>query len=175
MSKNITIAEGKTGKNFLNVNKLKIKTTDGDSSTWVPEDEANSYAKTSKLKAEKNGEYTPDSGVVGFSKVTVDVPTASKLETKTITENGTYNATDDSVDGYSSVTVNVEGNKGNLIEKSIIKNGTYLPSDDSTSTETVDGYSKIIVQVDGQQPVLNPDTSFNIPLTLSVLGYTPNT
>ena len=139
MSKNITIAEGKTGKNFLNVSKLKIKTTDGDSSTWIPEDEANSYAKTDELKVEKNGTYTPDSGVVGFSKVSVDVPTASKLDTKTITENGTYSAKDDSVDGYSSVTVNVENN---LIEKTVTENGTYDPKDDKAT-----GYSKIIVNV----------------------------
>ena len=151
MSKNITIAEGKTGKNFLNVSKLKIKTTDGDPSTWIPEDEANSYAKTSKLKAEKNGEYTPDSGVVGFSKVTVDVPTASKLETKTITANGTYNATDDSVDGYSSVTVNVEST-GKLVEKTITENGTYYPKDDKAK-----GFSKVTVNVKASGGVLVAD------------------
>lgn len=34
------------------------------------------------------------------------------LTTKTITENGTYSAVDDSANGYSSVTVNVEGGGG---------------------------------------------------------------
>lgn len=34
------------------------------------------------------------------------------LTTKTITENGTYLAVDDSANGYSSVTVNVEGGGG---------------------------------------------------------------
>ena len=34
---------------------------------------------------------------------------AKNLITKTITENGTYNATDDGVDGYSTVEVNVAG------------------------------------------------------------------
>ena len=36
----------------------------------------------------------------------------AKLITKSITENGTYNATDDSANGYSSVTVEVEGGGG---------------------------------------------------------------
>lgn len=36
----------------------------------------------------------------------------AKLVTKEITENGTYDATDDSANGYSSVTVNVEGGGG---------------------------------------------------------------
>ena len=36
---------------------------------------------------------------------------AANLTTKTITENGTYNASSDNTDGYSTVTVNVEGNK----------------------------------------------------------------
>lgn len=38
-----------------------------------------------------------------------DVPT---LITKTITQNGTYDAEDDNADGYSSVTVNVSGGGG---------------------------------------------------------------
>lgn len=36
----------------------------------------------------------------------------ASLITKTITENGTYDAIDDSADGYSSVTVNVQGGGG---------------------------------------------------------------
>lgn len=126
MSKNITIAEGKTGKNFLNVSKLKIKTTDGDSSTWVPEDEASSYAK---------------------------------LDTKTITENGTYNAKDDSVDGYSSVMVNVEDN---LIEKTVTENGTYDPKDDKAT-----GYSKIIVNVKSGGGILIADLGVSTAIIIS--------
>ena len=47
----------------------------------------------------------------------------AKLVTKEITENGTYDATDDSANGYSSVTVNVEGGGGS--------------SDFSTATMTI--------------------------------------
>lgn len=36
----------------------------------------------------------------------------AKLITKTITENNTYNAADEGANGYSSVTVNVEGGGG---------------------------------------------------------------
>ena len=36
----------------------------------------------------------------------------AKLVSKTITENNTYNAIDDNANGYSSVTVNVEGSGG---------------------------------------------------------------
>lgn len=45
------------------------------------------------------------------------IPTGggSDLGTKTITENGTYNASDDSLDGYSSVTVTVSGGGGAAI------------------------------------------------------------
>lgn len=48
----------------------------------------------------------------------------STLIAKSITANGTYNATDDSADGYSSVTVNVPTGGGGLTFES----GTYEPS-----------------------------------------------
>ena len=44
-----------------------------------------------------------------MSKVTVTTNVPANVATKTITENGTYNATDDGVDGYSAVDVNVAG------------------------------------------------------------------
>lgn len=52
----------------------------------------------------------------------------STLIAKSITANGTYNATDDSADGYSQVTVNVPtGGVGLTFES-----GTYEPSADTT-------------------------------------------
>lgn len=43
------------------------------------------------------------------SDTTTPVPVVPTLITKTITENGTYSAEDDNADGYSEVTVNVQG------------------------------------------------------------------
>lgn len=59
--------------------------------------------------------------------------------TKTITTNGVYNALDDSLDGYSTVTVNVSPNVGT---KNVTANGTYNASSDS-----LDGYSSVTVAV----------------------------
>lgn len=56
-----------------------------------------------------NGTYD----VTSYASAEIAVPTeASTLGTKSITANGAYNASDDSFDGYSSVTVNVSGGSG---------------------------------------------------------------
>jgi hypothetical protein len=47
----------------------------------------------------------------------------SSLITKTITQNGTYNASDDNADGYSSVTVNVQGGGGSYPVADAFLNG----------------------------------------------------
>lgn len=69
----------------------------------------------------------------------------STLGTKTITQNGTYNATDDNLDGYSEVTVNVSGGVTPTGTKqiSITQNGT--------TTEDVTNYAnaEITVNVSG--------------------------
>ena len=62
------------------------------------------------------------------------------LGTKSITENGTYNASADNLDGYSQVIVNVP--EKTLGTKSIVANGTY-----NASADNVDGYSQVIVNV----------------------------
>lgn len=59
--------------------------------------------------------------------------------TKSITANGTYNALNDNLDGYSTVTVNVQALLGT---KSITSNGTYNASGDS-----LEGYSSVTVNV----------------------------
>lgn len=63
--------------------------------------------------------------------------------TKTITQNGTYNAIDDSLDGYSTVTVNVSGGS-TLGTKTITQNGIY-----NASSDNYDGYSQVTVNVSG--------------------------
>jgi len=57
-----------------------------------------------------------------------DTPT---LISKTITQNGTYNASSDNADGYSSVTVNVSGSSIGIPRE--IKNGVYqMPTESFT-------------------------------------------
>lgn len=58
----------------------------------------------------------------------------STLGTKTITQNGTYNATDDNLDGYSEVTVNVSGGGGASAEDLFA--GTFPSGDVSISNVT---------------------------------------
>lgn len=68
---------------------------------------------------------------------------SADLGTKTITTNGTYLASSDSLDGYDEVTVNVSGGS-TLTTKTITANGTYNASDDNA-----DGYSSVTVSVSG--------------------------
>ncbi len=62
------------------------------------------------------------------------------MDAKTITENGTYRAVDDDIDGYTKVTVAVPASE--TAEKSITENGVYIASDDNVA-----GYSKVTVNV----------------------------
>ena len=57
------------------------------------------------LSATENKTYNAPSGKA-YNKVNVNVPGAT-LGTKTITAPGTYAASGDNLDGYSSVTVNI--------------------------------------------------------------------
>lgn len=66
--------------------------------------------------------------VTDYASVDVAVPSVSPtLITKSITQNGTYNASSDNADGYSSVTVNVSGGGGLEYET-----GTWTPASDIT-------------------------------------------
>ena len=55
------------------------------------------------LYVTSNGTYTASEGYTGLGEVTVALP----LDPKSITENGTYYAVDDELQGYDEVTVNV--------------------------------------------------------------------
>lgn len=56
----------------------------------------------------KGGTVSPGDGLLDFANdiANIPIPTPS-LTTKSINTNGTYNASSDNVDGYSSVSVNV--------------------------------------------------------------------
>lgn len=64
------------------------------------------------------------------------------LIAKTISANGTYNASDDNAYGYGSVSVNVP--EKTLTTKTITVNGTYNATDDNA-----DGYSQVTVETSG--------------------------
>ena len=99
---------------------------------------------TQEKSVTSNGTYTPDAGKY-LSKVVVNVPSSggsAALGEKTITENGTYKASDDSLDGYSSVNVNVPAPVINLQSKLV------TPSEISqtvTADETYDALEKVTV------------------------------
>lgn len=70
---------------------------------------------------------------------------SATLITKSVTQNGTYAATDDEADGYSEVSVNVQPS---LASKTVTANGTY-----KASAFNKDGFSTFTVNV--------PDTIIN--------------
>ena len=106
--------------------------------------------------------------VVGYASVDVAVPTGSAtLITKSITQNGTYNASSDNADGYSSVTVNVSSGGGvapkkqiNFIDydgtilysytKTEWNSVTALPSNPSHTGLTAQGWNWTKAQIDAQ-------------------------
>lgn len=73
---------------------------------------------------------------------------------KNITANGTYNASADDADGYSSVNVNVSPI---LISKTITENGTYTAHSEPGAP---DGYSTITVNVQSEVS-MTPTTLFS--------------
>lgn len=65
------------------------------------------------------------------------------LVPKTVTENGTYDPSDDDADGYSEVTVAVPIPVSTVEPLSVTQNGTYTPP------TGVDGYAPVTVNVSG--------------------------
>lgn len=80
----------------------------------------------------------PDTGYDGFSQVIVNAGGGGSptLTTKTITVNGTYNASSDNADGYSSVTVNVP--TGSTINN---QNKSVTPTESQQSITADSGYT----------------------------------
>ena len=77
-----------------------------------------------------------------------DMGSPAKLGTKSITVNGTYNASSDDLDGFSQVSVNVPS--ATLGTKSITENGTY-----NASSDNLDGYSQVSVNVPAESNFIN--------------------
>lgn len=91
----------------------------------------------SPITITENGDY--DAGIGNaYNPVTVNI--TPDVMSKTIDENGEYNASDDGATGYSKVVVEVVPN---LVEKTITEEGEYSAEDDN-----VDGYSKVTVALE---------------------------
>ena len=74
-------------------------------------------------------------GLEDFATAIGTIPTGGDLGTKNITQNGTYNASSDNLDGYSSVEVAVPNTYAAGDEGKVVSNGA-LVSQTSSSTTT---------------------------------------
>lgn len=75
MSKDISIKQNGSVRNYYSVTKLKTNQIDNDTTEWIPEDECQTAIKKITL----NGEYTALSrdGVKGYRAVFIRVPPKS--------------------------------------------------------------------------------------------------
>lgn len=87
---------------------------------------------------------------------------APDLNSKSVITNGTYYANDDNLDGYSSVTVNVEPNVG---AQTVVDNGTYYAVDDH-----LDGYSQVTVSLPLDSKSITTNGTYNAS-TDNLKGY----
>lgn len=62
------------------------------------------------------------------------LPTAPELGSKAIAANGTYSASSDDLDGYSSVTVNVPNSYGASDEGKVVSSGALVAQTSTTLT-----------------------------------------
>lgn len=91
---------------------------------------------TKQVSIISNGTTIEDVANYASAEITVNVPSGSAtLVTKSITENGTYSASSDNADGYSSVTVNVaaSGDPKQYLHDAF--NGTLTTYEDDTLTQ----------------------------------------
>jgi len=112
---NLTIKQGRaevpnyTGLYSVKVNNTQTLPTSGKKMTQDLMLSTDGIIPTGTLNITTNGAHN----VTNYANASVNVPSvAPALGTKTITENGTYSASDDALDGYSSVTVDVDSGGG---------------------------------------------------------------
>lgn len=107
------------GATYSNVPYIKVPSGSGSAQfddTTIASNAASASDITSGKLAFVNGELVTGTASGG----------GATLITKSITANGTYNASSDNADGYSSVTVNVSGGGGGLEYEA----GTWIPASD---------------------------------------------
>lgn len=115
MAQNITLL----GASYSDVPSVELPKTGGGTAQFDDTTIASNAASASDITSGKlafvNGELVTGTASGG----------GATLITKSITANGTYNASSDNADGYSSVTVNVSGGGGLVYET-----GTWTPATD---------------------------------------------
>lgn len=119
MAQNITLL----GASYSDVPSVELPKTGGGTAQFDDTTIASNAASASDITSGKlafvNGELVTGTASGG----------GATLITKSITANGTYNASSDNADGYSSVTVNVSGGGGGLEYET----GTWTPASDAAS------------------------------------------
>lgn len=109
----------------------------------------------------KGGTIPTDKNTNNLSTSINSIPSggSATLITKTITENGTYDATDDNADGYSEVTVNVVPSSEyivtleNLHDSSTDFQNTYIDSSTGELINYNGWYSTDFIELNGQVSV----------------------
>lgn len=97
-----------------------------------------------KVRAKTGGTAPLKSGEIP-SELDKLVESTATLGTKTITENGIYSATDDGLDGFTQVAVDVPVINeilSTLGQKTITENGSY-----SAKNDGLDGYDEVVVNI----------------------------
>jgi hypothetical protein len=88
-----------------------------------------------EIEINDDGTYSPEPGVNGFSRVTVNTGGEGNLIEKTVTENGVYVPSSDNANGYSKVTVNVPNSFGSREEGMVVVEGELVNQTSRTVTE----------------------------------------
>lgn len=96
-----------------------------------------------KVRAKTGGTALLKSGEIPSELDKLGEGVAATLGTKTITENGSYSASEDGLDGYSEIEVDIPS-VATLGTKVITENGSY-----SATSEGFDGYSEVEVNIVG--------------------------
>ena len=92
-------------------------------------------ASAIRAKLGVNTTYTPSQMAAAIASI----PGASTLGTKSVTANGTYAASSDSLDGYSSVSVNVANSYGSSDEGKVVSSGALVAQTARSDAITVNG------------------------------------
>lgn len=131
----------------------------------------------------KGGTVAEGAGLEDFPTAIGTIPSGggSTLITKSITSNGTYNASSDDADGYSSVTVTVPNTYTAGDEGKVVSSGALVAQTARPDTITVNGsyittnYNSVTVNVQAQTPTPLGTTSTTPSLTPGGKSWANNT